>query len=49
MVQHVTVLLSRTRQEQAAPGKGTYYYDWVNNRLRLVQLTPVGSYSEADP
>jgi hypothetical protein len=28
---------------------GIYYYDWVNNRLRLVQFTPVGSYPEADP
>ena len=27
---------------------GVYYYEWVNNRLRLVKLIHVGSYPPAD-
>lgn len=35
-------------EERHAPS-GIYYYEWGNNRLRLVKFTHVGSYPEADP
>jgi hypothetical protein len=35
-------------EERHGPS-GIYYYEWVNNRLRLVRFIHVGSYPEADP
>jgi hypothetical protein len=35
--------------EERHGASGIYYYEWKNERLRLVKLTPVGSYPEADP
>ena len=35
-------------EERYGPS-GIYYYEWSNNRLRLVKFVPVGSYPEADP
>jgi hypothetical protein len=37
-----------TGEERYAPS-GIYYYEWRNNRLRLVKFTHVGSYPDADP
>ncbi|HVF50828.1 MAG TPA: hypothetical protein VNA19_12115 [Pyrinomonadaceae bacterium] len=28
---------------------GIYYYEWTNNRLRLVKFIPAGSYPQSDP
>lgn len=39
--------IGNVTEERHGPS-GIYFYDWVNNRLRLVQFTPVGSYPEAD-
>lgn len=35
--------------EERYGASGIYYYEWKNNRLRLVKSVPVGSYPEADP
>ena len=35
-------------EERHGPS-GIYYYEWKNNRLRLVKLIPVGSYPDPDP
>lgn len=35
--------------EERYGASGIYYYEWNNNRLRLVKFTPAGSYPEADP
>lgn len=35
--------------EERYGASGIYYYEWTNNRLRLVKFTQVGSYSKADP
>jgi hypothetical protein len=35
--------------EERHAASGIYYYEWTNNKLRLVKFTPVGSYPEADP
>lgn len=35
-------------EERYGPS-GIYYYEWKNNRLRLVKFTHVGSYPDADP
>lgn len=35
-------------EERHGPS-GIYYYEWTNNRLRLVKFTHVGSYPDADP
>jgi hypothetical protein len=35
--------------EERYGASGIYYYEWRNNRLRLVQFTHVGSYPDADP
>jgi hypothetical protein len=35
--------------EERHGASGIYYYEWNNNRFRLVKFTPVGSYPEADP
>jgi hypothetical protein len=35
--------------EERHGASGIYYYEWTNERLRLVKFTPVGSYPEADP
>jgi hypothetical protein len=35
-----------TAEEHYGPS-GIYYYEWKNNRLRLVKLKPVGSYPDA--
>ena len=40
--------IGRANEERHGPG-GIYYYEWTNNRLRLVRFIPVGSYPEADP
>lgn len=40
--------IGRANEERHAPS-GIYYYEWINNRLRLVKFIPVGSYPEADP
>lgn len=40
--------IGRTGEERYGPS-GVYYYEWVNNRLRLVKTVRVGSYPEADP
>lgn len=40
--------IGRTGEERYG-ASGIYYYEWINNRLRLVKFTPVGSYPEADP
>jgi hypothetical protein len=35
--------------EERYAASGIYYYEWKNNRLRLIKFVPVGSYPEADP
>jgi hypothetical protein len=35
-------------EERYGPS-GIYYYEWKNNRLRLVKVIHVGSYPDADP
>lgn len=35
--------------EERYGASGIYYYEWINQRLRLVKFTHVGSYPEADP
>ncbi|HEX8459285.1 MAG TPA: hypothetical protein VF656_18480 [Pyrinomonadaceae bacterium] len=35
--------------EERYGASGIYYYEWTNNRLRLVKFTHVGSYPKADP
>ena len=35
--------------EERHGASGVYYYEWTNNRLRLVKFTHVGSYPKADP
>ena len=35
--------------EERYGASGIYYYEWSNQRLRLVKFTHVGSYPEADP
>lgn len=35
--------------EERYGASGIYYYEWRNNRLRLVKFTHVGSYPDADP
>jgi hypothetical protein len=40
--------IGAVREERHGPS-GIYYYEWVNNRLRLVRFTHVGSYPESDP
>ena len=40
--------IGKPNEERYGPS-GIYYYEWKNNRLRLVKFTPVGSYPEADP
>ncbi|HEX8635571.1 MAG TPA: hypothetical protein VF703_15600 [Pyrinomonadaceae bacterium] len=35
--------------EERYGASGIYYYEWVNNRLRLVKFMPAGSYPKADP
>ncbi|MDQ1522733.1 MAG: hypothetical protein QOE47_657 [Pyrinomonadaceae bacterium] len=35
--------------EERYGASGIYYYEWTNNRLRLVKFTPAGSYPKADP
>ena len=38
-----------TLDEERYGPSGIYYYEWINNRLRFVGFTHVGSYPEADP
>lgn len=40
--------IGKLSEERYGPS-GIYYYEWQNNRLRLVMFTPVGSYPNADP
>ncbi|MEK6336448.1 MAG: hypothetical protein AABM67_16090 [Acidobacteriota bacterium] len=40
--------IGRTNEERYGPG-GIYYYEWTNNRLRLVKFIQAGSYLKADP
>ncbi|HEV2803109.1 MAG TPA: hypothetical protein VGW12_21760 [Pyrinomonadaceae bacterium] len=40
--------IGRPGEERYGPS-GIYYYEWTNNRLRLVKFTHVGSYPKADP
>jgi hypothetical protein len=40
--------IGAANEERHAPS-GIYYYEWRNNRLRLVKFTHVGSYPDADP
>jgi hypothetical protein len=40
--------IGREGEERYGPS-GIYYYEWAQNRLRLVKFVPVGSYPEADP
>lgn len=40
--------IGKAGEERHGPS-GIYYYEWNNNRLRLVKFTPVGSYPDADP
>lgn len=35
--------------EERHGASGIYYYEWANNRLRMVKFTHVGSYPDADP
>ena len=39
--------IGRGDEERHGPS-GIYYYQWVNQRLRLVRFTPAGSYPDAD-
>jgi hypothetical protein len=40
--------IGRRNEERYGPS-GIYYYEWTNNRLRLVKFVHVGSYPNADP
>ncbi|HJR08407.1 MAG TPA: hypothetical protein VJ842_14190 [Pyrinomonadaceae bacterium] len=40
--------IGKATEERHGPS-GIYYYEWINQRLRLVRFKPVGSYPEADP
>ncbi|HEV7474625.1 MAG TPA: hypothetical protein VGN90_11285 [Pyrinomonadaceae bacterium] len=40
--------LGEPKEERHGPS-GIYYYQWKNNRLRLVKFTHVGSYPDSDP
>jgi hypothetical protein len=40
--------IHRAKEGRHGPS-GIYYYEWVNDRLRLVSFTHVGSYPDADP
>jgi hypothetical protein len=40
--------IGRPDEERHGPS-GIYYYEWKENRLRVVKFTAVGSYPEADP
>lgn len=40
--------IGRSEEERYGPS-GIYYYEWVNNSLRLVRFIPVGSYPKSDP
>jgi hypothetical protein len=40
--------IGKADEERYGPS-GIYYYEWSNNRLRLVKFVPVGSYPEGDP
>ena len=40
--------IGRRNEERYGPS-GVYYYEWINNRLRLIKFFHVGSYPNADP
>jgi hypothetical protein len=40
--------IGRMNEERHGPS-GIYYYEWKNNRLRLVKFVRAGSYPNADP
>jgi hypothetical protein len=40
--------IGRGTEQRYAPS-GIYYYEWTNNRLRLVKFVHVGSYPNPDP
>lgn len=40
--------IGRVGEERYGPS-GIYYYEWTNNRLRLVKFFAAGSYPESDP
>ena len=40
--------IGRKNEERYGPS-GIYYYEWINDRLRLVKFIHVGSYPNADP
>jgi hypothetical protein len=40
--------IGRRNEERHGPS-GIYYYEWINNRLRLIKFVQVGSYPNADP
>jgi hypothetical protein len=40
--------IGRSSEERYGPS-GVYYYEWKDNRLRVVKFTHVGSYPDPDP
>jgi hypothetical protein len=40
--------IGRRNEERYGPS-GVYYYEWIDNRLRLIKFVHVGSYPNADP
>ena len=40
--------IGRTNEERYGPS-GIYYYEWIDNRLRLVKFIQAGEYPKADP